>query len=369
MTNTFIPYDLHIEDITSNSVLVEWDVHNSAEFKVGTYYNVYVKTNESSPEIEEYTSNTTAISLELKPQNMWVAVSSVVGGEESPLSPYIEIEAKIGVTDSADYSTIAVDKEGRPSKVAVTNNGEIIVSGISPEGSVQLATEETLTSLQSDVQNTNSILSSQVVPEIVSIDTKISTLNLNILDFASQNNTDLTAIKSTIDNFSSSNSSNLDSLRASVVSLNSDLSTFNNDFNSEISEIKSKLDALEVDLERAILPIIRESGEINGAGPGGVFLYLPWEIKSEINQVTVIKEGGSCLDYTVEIYNKKFSTSNRDMVIQAKLSESYSSDRLDFIHQVPYINMDGNPEIIIRIIPDNGTSNSFYVVLNGKKAN
>ena len=41
MANTFIPFDLVIKDLSTASVLIQWELDNTVEFKTGTYYNLY----------------------------------------------------------------------------------------------------------------------------------------------------------------------------------------------------------------------------------------------------------------------------------------------------------------------------------------
>ena len=111
---------------------------------------------------------------------------------------------------------------------------------------------------------------------------------------------------------------------------------------------------------------LREEIEITNVDSLGLKFTLPWNAKSILTQVTVLHEAGSATDFAVEVWNKSPSTSERNVVFRAHLSEGFSTTRLDFTHVVSYINLDDDDLIIVKIIPNAGTSNNFFVSINGE---
>lgn len=367
MPNTFIPFGIYIDDQTGSSLILKWDVHNSAQYRVGTYYNVYVSDTESGPPEAPRVANTTSISLPFRRDFFWVAVSSVVDGEESPLSPYFKINLKVGATDSTSYITIAVDQDGNPVKLKVNSAGALVVSDSEDSAEDDFASETTLIEVKNTVDairvstaNLYSLVNAFKVEshaDKVAILSAISTAKNDIVTAINGLKPELVSIKTSVE-----------TVATEITSLRSDNSSNFSSTLAEITSLKDEVTAIKQYLNEGAPVLLRAEATVMNVSTAGTTTILPWNIRSIIKQVTVILESGSATDFTVLICSKNFSASERDIVIRQSLSNSYSQNRLDFIHSVPYINMQGNNELIVKIVPNQGTSNNFYVVINGEKA-
>lgn len=367
MANTFTPFGLHIDDQTGSSLVLKWDVHNSAQYRIGTYYKVYVSDTETGPPEEPKIANTTSISLPFRRDYFWVAVSSVVNGEESPLSPYFKINLKIGATDSTSYITIAVDQDGNPVKLRVNAAGALVVSDSDDATTDDFASESTLLEVKAivdatriGVANLHTLVNAfkiEAHSDTSSILSAISTSKIDIVNAINSLKPDLLSIKTSID-----------ITAGEIASLRAENSSNFSSTLSELIALRNEVSAIRQTIDEGAPVLLRAESTLSNVGTAGTTVALPWNIKSIIKQVTVIHESGSATDFTVMIFNRNYSAAERDVVIRETLSNSYSQNRLDFIHSVPYINMQGNDELIVKIVPNQGTSNIFYVVINGEKA-
>ncbi len=365
MANTFVPYDIKIDDITSSSVLVTWDIHNVAEYTLGTYYKVYVKESETSPAELPVVANVNSYSVPLRSDNFWVGISSVVRGEESPISPYVEIEARIGVTDSTDYSTIAVDVDGRPSKLLVDSQGRVIVSASGEEATLgDVATETTLATILDNVSG----FRVENAAGLALISAKSTSIINAINAHRGEDILRGDALTITVNTARDDIIAAIGMVSADVQNLNSANQVAFSDVITNLDDIAEAVSNIEATLASGVSVLIRADAELTGVTTAGTVVTLPWSRVSIIKQITVILEAGSATDFILEIWNRTLSTSERNVVVRESLSGSYSPNRLDFIHSIPYINVQGNNELIVRVIPNNGTSNSFYIVINGEKA-
>ena len=99
--------------------------------------------------------------------------------------------------------------------------------------------------------------------------------------------------------------------------------------------------------------------------PAGAVLTLPWSKRSLIYQILVIQEAGSATEFIVELINNATATSERDVISRMV---SYGSLRMDMLGTFPFKNKNNLEEAYIRIIPNAGTSNNYFVRLSGQQS-
>lgn len=180
--------------------------------------------------------------------------------------------------------------------------------------------------------------------------------------------TAVAAVDSSIDDFKADNTAALVDVKDSVDALAAESNTDLDAIQVQLADILAESQSINNNVQTGFKTLLRGETELTNVTPAGVKFTLPWSEKSVVNQVTAIIEGGSATDFTLEVWNKNPSTSERNVVLRGHLHESFSTTRLDFTHVVSYINLDGNDEIIVKITPNIGTSNNFFVSINGEKA-
>ena len=99
--------------------------------------------------------------------------------------------------------------------------------------------------------------------------------------------------------------------------------------------------------------------------PIGAVVTLPWKVRGTIDQVLVLQEAGAAANFEVQILATATTTAERDIITKMY---SHGSLRLDILGAIPYINKSGLDELYIKIIPDAGTSNNYFVRIAGRIA-
>jgi len=117
----------------------------------------------------------------------------------------------------------------------------------------------------------------------------------------------------------------------------------------------------QIQLDLARIPAFKE-GELTSVTPAGSTLTVGWTKSAMIDQVLVIQEAGAATNFEVAVLAKLNPASERDIITKMV---SNGSLRLDILGSIPYINRDGLDEMYIRIIPDSGTSNNYFVRVAG----
>ena len=108
-----------------------------------------------------------------------------------------------------------------------------------------------------------------------------------------------------------------------------------------------------------------EEGALLNVGAAGLTLTLPWSKLSYIHQVMVLQETGSATEFEVQVLATATATSEKDIITKMY---SYNQPRLDILGTIPYINKSGLDEIYIKILPNSGTSNNYFVRISGRLA-
>jgi len=324
MPNIFVPFDLGVKDLTTKSAILTWDLNNVAEYKAGTYYKVYLSDNGTVFTEPPITANIRTLSVPLKQNSFWFAVTSIVDGLESAKSAPFKVDAKIGVSDSRDTSTIAVDINGNPCKLKVNTNGELMTSANFSVGNISVALSGMATEAKQDAQI--------AVAEATRLD---------IIDEISN----LTGV--------------VNGASAAITSA----------INSNASSIGAKLDLLQTATSSSNKPtILSAETTLSNVTPAGITVYLPWKRRSIIDRVTVIKESGSAANWKIDILNKSGVVTERNVVMREFSNYSYDPNRLDVSRIFSFVNLDSADLVGIRLTPDAGTSNIFYVAIMGTEA-
>lgn len=419
MANIFVPFNLKIRDLTSTSAIVEWDLDNTVEFKAGTYYNVYT-SNDGVAFTFLAKANVKYISIPMREGTIYVKVSSfVVGMGESAHSSALAVTQQIGTLDTTDLTTIAVTPSGEPVKLRATANGELLVSaasfsmgGVTITGFSTEAKQDAMIAGIATVNSNVTAFKDAVNTDLDAIQSRlvlfqneahVDSVNvLNKLDaFKVQNNTDILALKLEVANFRNANHTDLDALKLEVtgfknanhadfLALGTKVDTVNTTVgtvktavdsfattnntnlvavNTKLEDVKTKLDTLNLSVQDSNLTsLIRADTTLTNVSPAGALAILPWKRRSIVHQITVLKEGGAATRWFIEIINKAYPITERNVVCRLTSYESVDPDRTDILRTVPYVNLDNADEIRIRIVPDNGTSNQFAVIVAGETA-
>lgn len=302
MANIYTPYDLSIKVIIGDTAIVKWDVHNVVEFKAGTKYNVYTSPNDGT-----YTLLATVVRTEaavpLSPQNAFVKISSTtpILGE-SDKSVALKIDGPATLAEYKEATPVGVDELGKSRYLRIGADGALAVA----DTSISEALADVSTATKQDAQ--------------IALLAEIRSFFLPGL----------------------AKESKQDATIARLVDVADWLAQINNN---------TKTGNLTV-----------SEADIVSVGPAGSKITLPFWTKAKIEQVTVIHESGTATKFTVRVWRKKLSSQARDILAEF---ESYNSPRLDVIKIIPYINLDGVDEVTVQILPDNGTSNNFYVRIAG----
>lgn len=398
MSNTSIPYDLGINDITSNGVMLVWDVHNTAEFKPGTFYKVYISEDGLNFNFFD-NANIKTIHAPLKLEPFWFKVTSVVNNEESAQSAAFKVEEMIGNTDERDSVSIAVNSKGEPVRLRVNEDGELIVAAemsvgddinVSLAGMATETKQDDIIVLLGEIRDNNTSLSATLSVEFATLRDILSSTQAAIV-------TAIEASETTISNHLTSIESKIDLNTAKVTQVNASVNLVVNgvtgvlhavednkasvdalktvteeirDINdAKLAEISTKLDNLSTSVDANIIPpIIKAEHTFSLIGTSGSTVYLPWKSKAKVDRITVLKEGGTATRWTVEILDKAAPVTERNIVMRDFSYELYDSNRMDIIKTFSFVNVDGNDLIGIRLTPDAGSSNTFYVCIMGTES-
>lgn len=129
-----------------------------------------------------------------------------------------------------------------------------------------------------------------------------------------------------------------------------------------LNEIRDELTAVNISLDTT--PDFIEDVLLS-VGPTGAVLTLPWKDRGTIYQTLILQEAGAATDFEVQVLASASATSERDIIIKMR---SIGSPRLDILSRIPYINKSGLDELYIKIIPNTGTSNNYFVRVAGRIA-
>ena len=307
MANTYTPYDLKIKAVLGDTVIITWDVHNAVQHKAGTKYNIYTSASgAASSFVLLKKSVRTENSVPLTDDNRFIRISCVapVLGE-SDRSASLEIIGPNTLSD-LEAQPVAVDGNNKSRNLLVD----------SETGKLEVETEIDAASLVG--------LSTEAKQ-----DAQIALLT------AIHNNTAPGLAKETKQDTAIVNQiAQLDLLHGIKD-------------NTEVGNIRI------------------EDGELLSVGPTGKKIALPFYKIARIKQVTVLHEFGADTEFIVRVWNKNPATSERNVLMELP---SYGERRVDIIKTVPYINQDNAEEITIEVIPENGTSNNFFVRVSGSLA-
>ncbi len=305
MPNLFVPSNLRITDVLGDSAVIAWDISNAVKSRPGVRFRVYTSADGVAFTLFDSYIRQEA-SVPLKSASKFVKVSSYTPTlGESDKSAVLEIR---GPETLAQYETptpVAVDEAGKSRYLKTTSDGKLEVKAeftdLILSGVSTEAKQDAVISLLTDLKSYSS-------PGLA----KEAKQDSILLQLISQSNT-------------------LSEIRA----------------NTEVGNLT-----------------ISET-EMLSVTPAGSKATVLFPSRANIRQITVIQEFGIAESFSVRIWRKKVSASDRDIL--AKF-DSYQENRLDVIKTIPYINLDGTDEITIQVIPDNGTSNNFYVRISGELA-
>lgn len=418
MANTYVPTNLRIEDHVVGSLVLDWDVSSVMDKNAKARYNIW-GSNDSGSTWELVQGGVIRSEGSVPDNWAWYAVSSIhpTLGESAKSDP-LELASPGTFGTTHNHTAVGMDKDGRFHYLKVADDGGLILG----EGiSVSIDTTDLSTEAKQDVvisnlgtintnmgtgftdigvilnnnhnamltelQSTKVAVAKEVKQDAIlaelqgtraDMNTKLQGLNYTI---ESKQNTVISEIGTTRTNIVSAVSTvddSVNALKASNDVLLGDINTGISDLevsnSTNLTAVQSKLDALQAELESVntnvqnnFKQLLGGEAELTGVGTAGSQIVLPWSVRSIINKVLVLQEGGAATDFTVEIYNKATGLTERNVVIRSKCSDGFSPTRLDFTHVVPYINLDGNDSVVVKVIPNAGTSNNFFVSIHGEK--
>jgi len=302
MPNMFVPFDLGVKDLTTKSAILTWDLNNVAEYKAGTYYKVYLSDNGTAFTEPAIVANIRTLSVPLKANEFWFAVTSIVDGLESVKSAPFKVTAKLGMSDSRDNSTVAIDINGNPAKLIVDENGSLKTTATLSTASISVAVSGGATE------------------------------------------------------------SKQDSLIAAVSDLDNNITITNSDILDKLDELADKLDTI-------LTPkVFTVETTMSNVGTDGAITFLAIKNKAKINRITVLKEFGSASQFKVELTNTNALIAERNIVLREFSAQQYDPNRIDVVREFSFINKDGQDLMGVRLTPDTGTSNIFYICITGIEA-
>lgn len=305
MPNYYPPTNLSIKNILGDTAIITWDVHNAIEFKAGTKYNIYVSGDDSVYTLLS-TVNRIEAAVPLKDSNRFVKVTSVTPMlGESDKSSALQIKSPVTLAEYKEATPVGVDILGKSRYLSVDEQGRLKVS---------------------DTGISNALIG---VSTEAKQDVNIALLS-EIRDYfspglAKENKQDIAIMR-------------LVEMRDIIAQINT---------NTQVGNLK-----ISETLLTSVTPI-------------GKKITLPFWSRAKLEQVTCLHEGGAATKFVMRVWRRKTSTSQREILAEF---ESYNNPRLDVIRSIPYINLDGTDEITIEVLPDNGTSNDFYVRIAGSLA-
>jgi len=302
MANNFVPFDLKIKNILGDTAIISWDVHNAIEFKPGTKYNIYVSADDLSYNLLK-TAVRTETTVALSAANKFIKISSLHASfGESALSQALGIATPETLAEYKEITPIATDELGKSRALKIN----------SLTGRLEV----------------DAFLSSAIIAEI------------NTVGLSTEAKQDATLI-------------NLADLNAKQ--------------DAALLYQQTQIDLLtEIKLSVAADNLISTEAVAEPVSVAGTKITLPFAKKAKILQVTLLHEFGTATAFSVNIWRKKISSSDRDIL--ARFDSYDLTGRLDVIKAIPYISLDNADEITLQILPNNGTSNRFFVRVAGSLA-
>jgi len=204
----------------------------------------------------------------------------------------------------------------------------------------------------------------------VRIQNSTNAIQTTLNTLRTENDANLTEVKDAIDAASAQNNADLIDVEAAIDQLNTDNTAQNAALQSTVDAIKTNTDTIISELQVAnSSKLIREEAVLTNVSTiANRTATLSWSKESLVHQITVIKEAGDATTWTVEVLNKSGTVTARNIVYCEAAYPVYDPNRFDLLKTMPYINIDGNDSIIVRVTPDTGTNNQFYVAVSGEKA-
>lgn len=153
-----------------------------------------------------------------------------------------------------------------------------------------------------------------------------------------------------------------DSLIAAVSDLDNNITITNSDILDKLDELADKLDTI-------LTPkVFTVETTMSNVGTDGAITFLAIKNKAKINRITVLKEFGSASQFKVELTNTNALIAERNIVLREFSAQQYDPNRIDVVREFSFINKDGQDLIGVRLTPDTGTSNIFYICITGIEA-
>lgn len=316
MANIYTPYNLKIHSLIGDTIVLTWDVSTIIKKKPGVKYRLYGSNNNGATYV--FLKECVRLTEEVARDYSQYAVSSYHPdlGESNKSIPIDLPNPKLYA--GQEIIPVAVDPEGRSTAIPIGSSGGVII-----EGNLN-------TTLDADH------LADAIGNKRLSQDPSTKAKQDEIINAVNE-------VKDSINGLITQSASNN-------------------------TEIKDKLTSIENKIIETSTVLLRAETTITGVTIAGAKVTLPWNVKSFINQITVIKLSGVATKFKVEIHNQSLNVAEQNKVIIADSDHGYNPERLDFIHRVAYINLDGNNEIIVKVIPDSGANNQFFIAINGEKA-
>lgn len=338
MTNPYVPTNVRVEDFASGALILDWDVATVLENDSKSRYNVW-GSNDDGSTWDLILDHTVRSEGSIANDWKWIAVSSIhpTLGESAKSTP-LKLQAPETLSESEEHVAVGQDSDGNFHFLKVASDGGLILGeGISVSIDTTYLSKEAKqdalialnTTILDAINNATNLVSKEAKQDAANA--LLNTIIADLNTFAADNGADLTAIQTQLDS------------------------------------ALAKLDSIDANVAYYGRALLRQEFVLTSVDSSGARTTVPWSEKSIIDQITVIKESGSATDFTVEVFNKAVSNSERNVIVRSKLSEGFTSTRLDFLSRVPYINLDGNDEVTIKVTPNNGTSNNFFVSINGER--
>lgn len=302
MANSFVPFDLKLKAILGDTAVITWDVHNLIEFKKGTRYKVYISPDDSAYTFLRDTPRTET-AIAINSSTKFVKVSSYHQTlGESQLSTAIKFDSPETLTEFKDVTPVATDGSGKSRALKID--------------------------AETGRLDVNAFINEEVLA-------RLSTEGL--------------------------------ATEAKQDAQNAALTSIITKQNSALINQQTQIDLLaELRASNAAGTLISSETVIEPVGTLGIKVTLPFYAKADIKQVTLLHEFGTATSFTLKIWRKKVSSSERDVL--ARFDSYDANGRLDIIKNIPYINLDNTDEITLQILPDNGTSNRFFLRVSGSLA-
>jgi len=137
---------------------------------------------------------------------------------------------------------------------------------------------------------------------------------------------------------------------------------------SDLAGLNTVITGLQEHIDDASLAhLLQSEATTSGVSSAGSIITLPWKKRSLIHKITVIKESGSASQWLVEILNTNVTPGEKNIVLR-DASVNYSGTRMDLLQTVPFINVLDLDFIYVRLTPDAGSDNVFYLNISGEES-